>query len=471
MKIFLHRSQFCRGSLLNLRSRLVFTSLTLFLVLISFLSSESSPLTAAGLFSTLEKNMEKKGEELPFLPNEFPQPGLDGVVNIVLPNSRIRSLTLVGELQKGLQQFIMNNGNPIASVVIVDAKTGQILAMAQGRTPKLWDSKVHTALYSGFPAASLFKLVTTTAALQVAQLDPDEELSLHGGCSDVHPRGLWLADFYAPTYNAGPLTTLTRSGSSRKHKATRPYSNRGQKMTLSRAFASSCNGFYAELVVKRLGLGMVSKFAEKFAWGRKIPSDFAISESPIYTPTAESSNIHTVGMFAAGFGMVGMSAVHAAWLTLMIANDGRSMPLKIFSDTVDSAKNPFLLNVETEPLFDKQTGLKLRHMMNGTVRSGTARGAFSKRGYRGLVDLVGGKTGTLNGEAPKGQTTWFTGLSPIDDPQIIVSSIVVNDSKWVIKGSQLAAEAFKLWYQYNAAKKINNSLHSENVAPIKSTKG
>jgi hypothetical protein len=62
--------------------------------------------------------------------------------------------TLDPELQNHLQAFIAERGSPIASVVVIDVATGEVLAMAQGRAPAKWGATEHTALYSRFPAAS-----------------------------------------------------------------------------------------------------------------------------------------------------------------------------------------------------------------------------------------------------------------------------------------------------------------------------
>lgn len=86
---------------------------------------------------------------------------------------KLHKSTLDPELQNHLQAFIAERGAPIASVVVIDVVTGEVLAMAQGRSPEKWGSSSHTALYSRFPAASLFKTVVTTAALEMTPTGPD----------------------------------------------------------------------------------------------------------------------------------------------------------------------------------------------------------------------------------------------------------------------------------------------------------
>ena len=83
--------------------------------------------------------------------------------------------------------------------------------------------------------------------------------------------------------------------------------------------------------------------------------------------------------------------------------------------------------------------------MKPTTLNGTATYAFRKRRYRRYKHLVGGKTGTLTGRTPKGLTTWFSGMMPINDPKIVVAAVAVVGNKWIVKGPHIAAEAFRAW--------------------------
>ena len=323
--------------------------------------------------------------------------------------------TLDPRLQKALQDFIKKQDNPIASVVVVEVKTGRILALAQGREPRKWGATVHTGLYPGFPAASIFKLVPTSAALQVVHIDPTSNLSANDGCSNVNPHGLWM-------YNFSPGKT--------------------DGMSLENAFAHSCNSFFAKLALQYVGMGLISQFADKFGWGHPIPADFYIPLSPIDLPLAGASNIQTVGRFAAGFGRVGLSPVHAAWFNLLIANKGQPQPLRI-----TTSPNVILTSeIRSHTGLDEATSWKIRQIMHKTVVSGTARGVFHRKRYRKIMPFVGGKTGTLTSQELKAQVTWFAGLMPYENPEVIVSSVVVLDGdKWRIRGPDLAAEAFYQW--------------------------
>ena len=335
------------------------------------------------------------------LPPRVPIADSNGVVWLPEKTGKIAS-TINPGLQRHLNQFIRKRGNPVAAVVVVEVKTGKILALVQGREFGAGD--IHTALFPEFPAASLFKIVTSAAYLEVAGLDPELPIGFKGGCAKVHSDSVWLQD------------------------------NDRRKFTLKMAYALSCNGYYANVAVNHLGLGIIGSFASRLKFGSTVPADFFIPPSPITPPTPENSSTHTIGQYAAGFGRVGMSAMHAAWLHLVIANGGKMKQLQIKR----SSSPP----VATMPILSANTSAKLIAIMRGTVNGGTASYAFRSHRYHGLRSAVGGKTGTLYSSALGGTATWFTGLMPVTDPQVIVSAVVVIPHAWIIKGPSLAAEAF-----------------------------
>jgi cell division protein FtsI/penicillin-binding protein 2 len=331
---------------------------------------------------------------------------------------KLHKSTLDPELQNHLQAFIAERGAPIASVVVIDVVTGEVLAMAQGRSPEKWGSSSHTALYSRFPAASLFKTVVTTAALEMTPTGPDQPFGLPGGCGsqDITPTGTWMND------------------------------EGGGSMSLRRAFGKSCNGFFAKLAINQLGIGAITRYAKLFGWESQLPADVVVETSKMMPPPAANSTTHTVGRFAAGFGHVGISPMHGAWMATLIANGGVPKPIKLLRQPgEDSTQNG-------TPIYSAQTGKRLMDMMRSTIHGGTASQTFGRGRYRSIAHEVGGKTGTLTGRTPAGLTSLFIGLYPVSAPRIAVSSVVVLEDRYYFKAPQLAAEAIITWKQQKAKK-------------------
>lgn len=377
---------------------------------------------------------------LTHVPMDLPPAADDGLIYLTTPDGARRATTIDPALQTHLTNFLVDSKSPIAAVVVADAKTGSILAMAQGRAPGEWGGKGHTALHTGFPAASLFKTVVTAAAFEVADIHGSDPLGLNGGCSHVRETGDWLKE--------KPISDVSR-------------------MSLRRAFGSSCNGFFAKIAVNHLGLGPILDFARRFGWETGVPVDFQMDKSPFLPPSAEASSTHTIGRFSAGFGYVGLSTVHAAWMMLAIANKGAPLPLRLFRDSPQTSAAQM-----TERIFSPETAARLSEIMDSTVRGGTASYAFRSGKFRKLRELVGGKTGTLTGSSPKGLTTWFAGVAPTYDPEVVVASVVMLDDRWHIKGPSLAAEG--LWAYFDgktksAAQAVSNLVPAAQLDNAKSS--
>ena len=333
---------------------------------------------------------------------------------------------IIPELQKSMETFMRTRGNPVSAVILVDILTGNILTLAQGKNPAKWGANVHTAIHNKFPAASLFKTVVASAAIEIAGVDIKAKSSLVGGCSKVRASGRWMQ-------------TKIRG--------------KQYQIDLKGAYGKSCNGYFAKLALNETGMGPIIDYANRFRWGKPILADFKTLKSPIDIPTPETSSVHTVGRFAAGFGNVRSSLVHSAWRTLVIGANGQSRPLKLFKKTISSTSPHQVITPETADAIKK--------IMKATIRGGTASSAFSRGKYRILRNRMGGKTGTLTGKNPSGVTTWFAGLYPIDAPQVAVVALTVINDLWIFKAPNLAAEATYQWTRYQK-KQLRSAKLKEN---------
>ena len=142
--------------------------------------------------------------------------------------------------------------------------------------------------------------------------------------------------------------------------------------------------------------------------------------------------------------------MHSTWQTMIIANDGIPKPLKLFESEV-------MPEHSSEPVLSKDQAERLRQIMKATVQGGTATSTFRERKFRRMRYRVGGKTGTLTGSHPKGLTTWFTGIYPIDKPEVVVSTVVLLDKLWHFKAADLAAEGLYAYRKHKKQKTITTA--------------
>jgi peptidoglycan glycosyltransferase len=87
-------------------------------------------------------------------------------------------------------------------------------------------------------------------------------------------------------------------------------------------------------------------------------------------------------------------------------------------------------------------------MMEVTVHSGTARGAFSDESGKNLLPgiRVAGKTGTLRPFASTTTTSWFVGFAPSREPKIAVSVLLNNGEVWHNRAAEVARDVLRAYF-------------------------
>ncbi|MBI9082887.1 MAG: PbpA [Desulfobacterales bacterium] len=287
-------------------------------------------------------------------------------------------------LDQGLQQDLMASLNPanarFIAIVALAPATGRILAMVghnrlePGQNP---------CLQSGFPAASIFKIVTAAAAIEQCRFTVD-----------------------APTFYTGRKHTLYKS--QLKEKKSR-WSN---QMTFRNAFAESVNPVFGKIGFHCLGKKSLESYGKAFGFNRRfagelplLPSRLAVSEKPFqWAEVACGFNRQTT-----------LSPLHGALIAAALINDGLMMAPQL----VDRVRNEAgTLLYQGRPgqsgrVAKPETCRDVRRMMQAVVDSGTCRKQF--RGYRkdrvlgGLT--IGGKTGSINNRSQDARFDWFVGYA------------------------------------------------------------
>ena len=310
-------------------------------------------------------------------------------------------LTINPALQEKLTRTLESYGTPYGAVVVLEPSTGRVLAMAE-------HSKANPAMRglttkAIFPAASVFKIVTASALLNEG-VTPDATACFHGGKRNISAK--MLED-------------------SRKDS---------RCMSLTNALARSANGIFAKLTHRYLTAQKLKGFAAAYHFNE--PMDFPIpTDTSLAAVPDDALGLAATG---AGFGDVFMSPLHGALIASVAANGGLWRKPVLFERDV-------LTEGEPERVISEGDAAKLAHMMGETVRVGTARRAFSQRGFA-LKDAAG-KTGSLADKSPFRDYSWFVGYAPREHPKVAVAAIIVNDYKWRIRAPWLAREAMRLYLE------------------------
>ncbi len=271
-------------------------------------------------------------------------------------------LTLDSELQQAATK-ILAGANPVrGGMVVLDARTGQVLAWAETAR----DGHHHQTLTTArVPAASVFKLVTTAALFETTTLSPKDEVCISGGVHDIERRHL-----DAPRGDAIECSPFEY------------------------AIGYSKNAVFAQLATHRLLRSDLIDTARALGFNGHVPFELEVPVGALDVPYGDLEFART----AAGFQGSTLSPLGAAYLASVIAHGGEATRIRVSEPDVADTDEPAEV---ARRVLKPRTAERMRRMMEVTVRSGTCHHAFSDESghpYLGSI-RVSGKTGTLRPEA------------------------------------------------------------------------
>jgi peptidoglycan glycosyltransferase len=320
-------------------------------------------------------------------------------------------LTIDPRLQDRLDRFLASRRTPAAAAVLVEPRTGRVLAIAE--YSRASPDERGLAFRAIAPAASIFKIVTSAALLEQGT-KPESEVCFHGGKRRLAPG-------------------LLRDDPRRDRKC----------YSLSEALGHSANVVFAKLAGRDLSPAALRAEADRFLFNAPIPFGWPVEPSRAEIPDDDFGLAQT----AAGFGPVRLSPLHGALIAAVVANGGTLVPPRIVAsvDGVPAAA------AEPRQMLSPAVAASLARMMETTVTEGTARKVFSKefRSKRSPLHgvTVAGKTGSLADRSPFRDYSWFVGFAPVEDPQIAVATVVVNEQTWHVRATEVAREALAAYFE------------------------
>lgn len=321
------------------------------------------------------------------------------------------------EVQRKVEKLFSDYKVPYGLFVAIEPKTGRILAtVSHSSSQPGWEKGAN---YHPYPMASLFKIVTATAALEEKKVGPDTMFAFNGKLTSESPK-YW-----------------------------RVHPGRGnQQMPLSLAMGKSVNPVYGRLAGEVVGRDPLLLYAGKYGFNQAI-----LPGSPIGASTAPvPGTVDELMRMGAGLNReVKASPFHAASIMATVANGGVMMAPSLASEIRDAkgkvvySQKPQILRTVMTP----QTASDLAHMLATTVESGTSRRAFhDRRGRRMLASVrIAAKTGSIDGTDPAGHYSWFAAYAPMEDPQIALAALVINENKWRIKATSVGEQALEAFFR------------------------
>jgi len=324
--------------------------------------------------------------------------------------------SIMPELQRTAHDFMAGYKVPYGVFVAIDPRTGRILAMTSySSVDPSWSAR---AYYDTFPMASLFKIVTASAALENRRINPQTVVSFRGRAGSENPR------YWEPSPKG-----------------------RNNAMDVTCAMGKSVNPVYGKIAADVAGKTSLMECAGKFGFNQPLLPGTSLKESRVSDPADHR------GLMLMGAGLdhdVRISPLHAASMIAAIANNGVMMVPRL-ADSVTSASG--VVKGAQQPrelrrIVSSETAGALTRMLSTTVTTGTSRKAFrDRRGRPRLHVDVAAKTGSINGNDPKGYYSWFAAYAPAAKPEIAVVALVINHDKWRIKSSQVGEQALQVFFR------------------------
>ncbi|MBI5845301.1 MAG: hypothetical protein HZB23_11600 [Deltaproteobacteria bacterium] len=335
-----------------------------------------------------------------------------------------RSFMVTTTLSQGLQERMREVINPRYARWIgfaaMDPFTGRIIAAAGFAAEGETEHPVFTHLY---PAASIFKIVTATAAVDLESLQAD-----------------------TPVGYGGNKYTLYKN-------QIRPDSSaQTTQVALKEAFGGSINPAFGLIGAYVVGREKLEDMACAFGFGRRL--DMEITTAPPVCPFPETGDDFGVAQIASGFNRTTlMTPINGAAFVAAILNDGVYLDPSIILGVTDGDGTLVYESVKKEVgrVCSSATAAEIRKMMGETITGGTARRLFS--GYSrdpvlSRLDL-GGKTGSINdGVVPNIRYDWFVGygIAPSGNRALAVASVVAHEKFIGDRAAHYAREAFKFHF-------------------------
>ena len=322
--------------------------------------------------------------------------------------------TIQGQAERVLHRTMSRWSAKSATAIVLDAKTGGILALAdepgfdanEYPTVAKWDEELlrNRAVTDTYEPGSTFKIVTVGGVLESNLVTPETKFRL--------PYEIPVAD--RVIHDAEPRKTET--------------------MTVSEILSRSSNVGVVTLA-QQLQRDRLDEWIRRFGFGRTTGVDYP-GESPGIVLKPEEWSGSTIGNVPIGQGIavtpMQMIAAYGA-----IANGG----VWLQPHLVDRIEGSGRVDVKERRVLSEGTADELTQMLRGVVEEGSGTTAQIP-GYR-----VAGKTGTAAKPEPTGgysdtrYVASFVGFAPAKRPEIVVL-VTVDEPRGTIWGGVVAAPAF-----------------------------
>lgn len=322
--------------------------------------------------------------------------------------------------QKHLASAVISNGAAKGQIIVMDPKTGSILAMAcyPDFDPNDYKSTTHhknATVVDVYEPGSVFKSITLAAAIDQGIAEPDTVF--------IVPETLQVKNRVISEAHE-----LEAGGTSRK--------------TVTDILSESLN-VGTSLIAMRMGEKTFYNYMKNFGFGQRTGIQFSGESRGMLRPLARWSGVD-IAMISFGQG-IAVTSIQLAAATAAIANNGMYMQPRVVDYTTDhdSETRRAVPITQKKQVVKPETARKVVDMMVHVVEKGTGTTAKIPGYY------IAGKTGTAQkvkengfGYEPGKYVASFIGFFPAHNPQVLIL-VSVDSPRKSIYGSTVAAPVFK----------------------------
>ncbi len=371
-----------------------------------------------------------RGQEIPtgFNRQKLARPGADLTLTL--------DRDLQYETQRVLSEKLASVNANSGSAIVMDARTGEILAMSSYPSYDASDPLSSQPRERGnigssmlLEPGSVHKAITLSAALEEGAISPGVTLAL------------------PPTIGKGGKVFRDT------------HNHAAGKITLAGIMAKSSN-IGTIMIADKLGADKLYEYQKKFGLGKKTNIGLSAESAGIVQPPSRWSG-PSYGGIPIGIG-VGVTPLQMTAAYATIANDGMSVTPKLIKEIrqadgdltrASTVKAPNA-DADSHRVISAENARVIRDAMRGVVsKEGTAPNA-AVSGYD-----VAGKTGTglrvVDNKYVKGDVTSFIGMVPAQQPRYVISVFAHVPSG---SGGSVAAPVFSSLASF--------ALRSGGVAPL-----
>ncbi|HYK21425.1 MAG TPA: penicillin-binding transpeptidase domain-containing protein [Pyrinomonadaceae bacterium] len=320
------------------------------------------------------------------------------------------------QAEQALQAAVQNSHAKSGSVIVLDPRDGEILALANAPTfdpNKVAEAKPETrsnwALQNIYEPGSTFKIVAYSAALEKKLVKPDDRIDCQMGSINV----------------AGRIV--------HDH----PYGS----LTIAQALAKSSNVAAIKLGL-RLGNETMYDYITRYGFGSRTGIELP-GETVGILRKVERWQPSSIGSVAIGQ-EVGVTPVQVIAAYGAVANDGVRIAPHLIRE-IRNADGTVVYRAEPEQrrVISAETAIALRGMLEGVTLIGTAKKAqldgYSAAGKTGTAQKIDPRTRAYS---PTKYVGSFVGFAPVSNPRVVII-VVIDEPAGAYHGGDVAAPVFR----------------------------